>query len=62
VNATSAGFQACNIAYRTCAIDKRLIARPKTNEAAKILAVQNSGMAEFFKANLRQIPSVSKRP
>jgi hypothetical protein len=44
-------------AYRTCAMDKRLIARSKKTEGSKILMVQNSRNAEFFMANLRQIPS-----
>jgi hypothetical protein len=50
------------IAYRTCAMDNRLIMRPKKSEGPKILAVQNSRAAEFFMANLRQIPSAPARP
>jgi hypothetical protein len=58
VNATSDDFQTCKIAYRTCAMDNRLIVRPKKSERPKILMVQNSGRAEIFMANLRQIPSI----
>jgi len=46
------------IAYRTCAIDNRLIERLKKSEGPKILIVQNSCDTEFFMANLRQIPSI----
>src|SRR4029079_10559811 len=46
------------IAYRTCAMDNWLIVRPKKSEEPKILTVQNSRGAEFFMANLRQIPSI----
>jgi hypothetical protein len=49
---------AAKIAYRTCAMDKRLIARPKKSGGPKILTVQNSRGAGFFMANLRQIPSI----
>jgi hypothetical protein len=46
------------IAYRTCAMHKRLIVRLKKSEGPKILTVQNSRAVEFFMANLRQIPSI----
>jgi len=56
-------------AYRTCAIDKQLIARPKKSGGRKILTVQNLRGAGIFMANLRQyhrcrspvIPSVLPR-
>ena len=54
---TRLAFPAGGIAYRTCAIDNRLIARLKKSEGPKILIVQNSRDTEFFMANLRQIPS-----
>jgi len=38
-------------------MDNRLIVRLKKSEGPKILTVQNSLDAEFFMANLRQIPS-----
>jgi hypothetical protein len=39
-------------------MDNRLIVRLKKSEGPKILMVQNSRDAEFFMANLRQIPSI----
>jgi len=39
-------------------MDNRLIVRLKKSEVPKILTVQNSRGAEFFMANLRQIPSI----
>jgi len=55
---TRPAFPAGGIAYRTCAIDNRLIERLKKSEGPKILIVQNSCDTEFFMANLRQIPSI----
>jgi len=42
-------------------MDNRLIVRLKKREGPKILTVQNSGDAEFFMVNLRQIPSILQR-
>jgi hypothetical protein len=39
-------------------MDNRLIVRLKKSAGSKILMVQNSREAEFFMANLRQIPSI----
>ncbi|HZP69574.1 MAG TPA: hypothetical protein VFB29_06470 [Pseudolabrys sp.] len=47
------------IAYRTCANRKRLIARSKRNPSAGILTVQNLPYPGFFMANLRQLPPVA---
>jgi len=58
VPVTSSAFLTGGIAYRTCAIDNRLIERLKKSEGPKILIVQNSCDTEFFMANLRQIPSI----
>ena len=58
VHAVGPALFAGKIAYRTCAMDNRLIVRLKKSEGSKILMVQNSRDAEFFMANLRQIPSI----
>ena len=58
VPVTRLAFLAGGIAYRTCAMDNRLIVRLKKSEGPKILTVQNSRDVEFFMANLRQIPSI----
>jgi hypothetical protein len=41
-------------------MDNRLIVRLKKSAGPKILTVQNSRDPEFFMANLRQIPSISR--
>jgi hypothetical protein len=46
------------IGYRTCAMDNRLIVRLKKSRGPKIVTVQNPCDADFFMANLRQIPSI----
>jgi len=58
VPVTGLSFLAGGIAYRTCTIVNRLIARPKRNNTSKILTVEKSIGVEFFVANLRRIPSI----